>query len=215
LTWIAAEKQLRAPELIWFGHSRKIARGCSSERQAGHARNRHRRHRDGYRRARRNAILGSAIGYATDGFDLLILGFMLRLALTQTAGWTVATIAGMAIGIFVFGQVADRVGRRAAFFSYMTGAAVMVLCYSRLSDPTALLFAGMAMGFFVNGMLGGYGALMSELYPTPRAPPRRTCCSTSAAPSAASVRCWSDSPPPRTASSSRSRRWRCSMWSIS
>jgi MFS family permease len=88
------------------------------------------------------------------------------LALTQTAGWTVATIAGMAVGIFVFGQVADRVGRRAAFFIYMTGAAVMVLCYSRLSDPTALLFAGMVMGFFVNGMLGGYGALMSELYPT-------------------------------------------------
>jgi MFS family permease len=60
------------------------------------------------------------------------------LALTQTAVWTTATIAGMAIGIFVFGQVADR----------------------------TLLFAGMVMGFFVNGMLGGYGALMSELYPT-------------------------------------------------
>jgi len=88
------------------------------------------------------------------------------LALTQTAVWTTATIAGMAIGIFVFGQVADRVGRRAAFFIYMTGAAVMVLVYSRLSDPTVLLFAGMVMGFFVNGMLGGYGALMSELYPT-------------------------------------------------
>ena len=88
------------------------------------------------------------------------------LALTQTAVWTTATIAGMAIGIFVFGQVADRVGRRAAFFIYMSGAAVMVLVYSRLSDPTTLLFAGMVMGFFVNGMLGGYGALMSELYPT-------------------------------------------------
>lgn len=88
------------------------------------------------------------------------------LALTQTAVGTTATIAGMAIGIFVFGQVADRVGRRSAFFIYMTGAAIMVLVYSRLTDPTTLLFAGMVMGFFVNGMLGGYGALMSELYPT-------------------------------------------------
>src|SRR6202012_3521801 len=88
------------------------------------------------------------------------------LALTQTAVWTVATIAGMAIGIFVFGQVADRVGRRPAFFVYMAGAAIMVLLYSRLTDPATLLVAGIVMGFFVNGMLGGYGALMSELYPT-------------------------------------------------
>ena len=42
----------------------------------------------------------------------------------------------------------------------------MVMVYSRLTDPTALLIGGAVMGFFVNGMLGGYGALMSELYPT-------------------------------------------------
>jgi len=76
------------------------------------------------------------------------------------------TIAGMAIGIFMFGHIADRIGRRPAFLSYMVGAAVMVVVYSRLTDPTALLFGGAVMGFFVNGMLGGYGALMSELYPT-------------------------------------------------
>lgn len=86
--------------------------------------------------------------------------------LTQAAVWTVVTIIGMAIGIYAFGQIADRAGRKPAFFSYMLGAAVMVVVYSRLTDPTALLIAGAIMGFFVNGMLGGYGALMSELYPT-------------------------------------------------
>src|SRR5258707_13829357 len=45
-------------------------------------------------------------------------------------------------------------------------AAIMVVVYSRLVDPTALLIGGAVMGFFVNGMLGGYGALISELYPT-------------------------------------------------
>jgi MFS family permease len=88
------------------------------------------------------------------------------LALTQTAEWTVATLAGMSLGLVMFGQIADRIGRRPAFFIYMAGAAVMVLYYSRLSDPAELFYAGIAMGFFVNGMIGGYGALMSELYPT-------------------------------------------------
>src|SRR6201996_1571603 len=87
-------------------------------------------------------------------------------ALTQSAMWTCATLAGMALGIFMFGHIADRIGRRPAFFSYMFGAAVMVLVYSRLTDPIQLLIVGAIMGFFVNGMLGGYGALISELFPT-------------------------------------------------
>jgi MFS family permease len=87
-------------------------------------------------------------------------------ALTQSAVWTTVTIAGMAVGIFMFGHIADRIGRRPAFFAYMLGAAVMVVLYSRLTDPMQLLVAGAVMGFFVNGMLGGYAALISELFPT-------------------------------------------------
>jgi benzoate transport len=86
--------------------------------------------------------------------------------LTQSAVWTAVTIAGMAIGIYVFGQFADRVGRRPALITFQAGAAVMVLVYSQLTDSTALLIGGAVMGVFVNGMLGGYGALLSELYPT-------------------------------------------------
>jgi MFS family permease len=86
--------------------------------------------------------------------------------LAQSATWTAVTIAGMAVGIFVFGHVADRLGRRPAFITYMLGAAIMVVVYSKLTDPTVLLIGGAVMGLFVNGMLGGYGALMSELYPT-------------------------------------------------
>jgi benzoate transport len=87
-------------------------------------------------------------------------------ALTQSAVWTSVAIAGMAAGLLLFGHIADRIGRRPAFFGYMLGAAVTVVLYSRLTEPMHLLLAGAVMGFFVNGMLGGYGALMSELFPT-------------------------------------------------
>jgi MFS family permease len=72
----------------------------------------------------------------------------------------------MAFGIWLFGQLADRFGRRPIFFLYQAGAALSVVAYSQLTDPTALLIGGAIMGLFVNGMLGGYGALISELYPT-------------------------------------------------
>lgn len=87
-------------------------------------------------------------------------------SLTKTGLWTAVTVIGMALGAFVFGHVADLWGRKPAFIAYQFGAFVAIPVYAHLSDPTALLFGGAAMGFFVNGMIGGYGALISELYPT-------------------------------------------------
>lgn len=86
--------------------------------------------------------------------------------LTQSATWTAVTILGMAFGIWAFGVFADRTGRRPALLTFQAGAFIMVLVYSQLTDATSLLIGGAIMGMFVNGMLGGYGALLSELYPT-------------------------------------------------
>ena len=94
------------------------------------------------------------------------LSAQLHSGLTKSSLWTVATILGMAAGILMFGQLADRMGRKPAFILFQSGAAIMVLIYSQLSNATALLIGGALMGVFVNGMLGGYGALISELYPT-------------------------------------------------
>ncbi|MDR1827554.1 MAG: MFS transporter [Methylobacteriaceae bacterium] len=90
----------------------------------------------------------------------------LKLGIMGSSTWTAVTIIGMALGIFTFGHVADRIGRRPSFFIWMIMAAVTVVVYSQLSSRGALLVGGAVMGFFINGMLGGYGALMSELYPT-------------------------------------------------
>ncbi len=89
-----------------------------------------------------------------------------KFGLTKSVTWTLVTVLGMAFGIWLFGQLADRIGRKPVFTAYMIGAIVSVLAYSQLSSENALLVGGAIMGLFVNGMLGGYGALMSELYPT-------------------------------------------------
>lgn len=64
------------------------------------------------------ALAGSAVGYAMDGFDLLILGFMLTaisadLSLTsgQAGSLVTWTLIGAVIGGLIFGTLSDRYGR--------------------------------------------------------------------------------------------------------
>lgn len=87
-------------------------------------------------------------------------------SLTESGLWTAVTVVGMMSGVWLFGQLADRIGRKPTFLLYQFGAVVMVIEYSRLTDPVTMLWAGALMGMFVNGMVGGYGTLMSETYPT-------------------------------------------------
>ncbi|MGO1450356.1 MAG: MFS transporter [Brevibacterium aurantiacum] len=88
------------------------------------------------------------------------------LGVTKGSLWTAVTVIGMLAGILIFGQVADRLGRRPAFWIFQAGAIVSILVYSQMTDPSALLIGGFFMGAFANGMLGGHGALLAEMYPT-------------------------------------------------
>jgi benzoate transport len=90
------------------------------------------------------------------------LGF----SLTKSGLWTAVTVLGMMVGVWLFGELADRIGRKPTFLLYQFGAVVMVVVYSQLTGALTMLWAGALMGMFVNGMVGGYGTLMSEAYPT-------------------------------------------------
>ncbi len=114
-------------------------------------------------------VLTSVQNFGYYGIMIWMPGFLskqLGFNLTRSSLWTSVTILGMMSGIWVFGQLADRIGRKPSFLLFQAGAVIMVLTYSQLNDPTTMLWAGALMGMFVNGMLGGYGALMSEAYPT-------------------------------------------------
>ncbi|SJL84414.1 MFS transporter [Vibrio palustris] len=115
------------------------------------------------------AILTSVQNFGYYGIMIWMPSFLakqLGFGLTRSAVWTSVTILGMMFGIWVFGQLADRIGRKPSFIVFQIGAAVMVMVYSQLTDPYTMLWAGALLGMFVNGMLGGYGALISESYPT-------------------------------------------------
>ncbi|MFL9888696.1 MFS transporter [Paraburkholderia agricolaris] len=115
------------------------------------------------------AILCSVQNFGYYGLMIWLPSYLSKTfgySLTKSGVWTAVTVLGMAAGIWLFGMAADRFGRKPTFLFYQVGAVVMVFVYAHLTTPMALLIGGAAMGVFVNGMIGGYGALISELYPT-------------------------------------------------
>lgn len=78
----------------------------------------------------------------------------------------IATIVGMSIGMMVFGTIMDKIGPRWAFGIFLLGSAVVVFAIVNVTSYWAMLLAGALTGFFSNGMFGGYGAVISQLYPT-------------------------------------------------
>lgn len=82
------------------------------------------------------------------------------------SGWMIVTVIGMIAGIYVFGYFCDRLGRKVPYLIFYVCAAAMVYIYVNLGTPIALLFGGAFLGFFCNGMMAGYGTLLSENYTT-------------------------------------------------
>ena len=82
------------------------------------------------------------------------------------SGWMIVTVIGMIAGIYVFGYLCDRLGRKIPYLIFYICAAAMVYIYVNLGTPVALLFGGAFLGFFCNGMMAVYGTLLSENYTT-------------------------------------------------
>lgn len=88
------------------------------------------------------------------------------LTTASMSGWMIVTVIGMIAGIYVFGALCDRLGRKKPYLLFYVCAAAMVYIYVNLGSPIALLFGGAFLGFFCNGMMAGYGTLLSECYTT-------------------------------------------------
>jgi MFS family permease len=95
------------------------------------------------------------------GFDIL-----------KTSGWIFIMQFGAFLGYISFGWMADRFGRRPAFFYYVLAAAILTPIYgltprwAGASAETWLLALGPLIGFCGTGFFALFGAMLAELYPT-------------------------------------------------
>lgn len=119
------------------------------------------------------AMFGSAIGYAMDGFDLLILGFMLHaisadlnLTSAQSGSLVTWTLIGAVIGGIVFGSLSDRFGRvRVLTWTIVMFALFTGLCAFAQGYWDLLLYRTLA-GVGLGGEFGIGMALAAEAWPS-------------------------------------------------
>ena len=118
------------------------------------------------------AVIGSSIGYAMDGFDLLILGFMLTLIsgdlglTTGQAGSLVTwTLVGAVLGGFIFGTLSDKFGRvRVLTWTIVLFAVFTGLCAFAQGYWDLLIYRTIA-GIGLGGEFGIGMALAAEAWP--------------------------------------------------
>ena len=118
------------------------------------------------------ALLGSAVGYAMDGFDLLILGFMLSaisadLGLTPAQGGSLVTwtLVGAVFGGIVFGALSDKYGRvRVLTWTIILFAVFTGLCALAQGYWDLLIYRTIA-GIGLGGEFGIGMALAAEAWP--------------------------------------------------
>ncbi len=78
----------------------------------------------------------------------------------------ILNLAGMFPGYLTFGWVADRLGRRRAFFLYSLAAALLIPFYAVARTPAVLMVMGTLVAFFGTGVFSGSGIMGSEIFPT-------------------------------------------------
>lgn len=122
----------------------------------------------------RTTLLASLLGVGAQGGYYAIstwLPTFLRdergLSVVGSAGYLGSVIAGAFAGYLVGAWLADAIGRRRLFQVFAVGAAALVVAYTQLPiAPQAMLLLGFPLGFFASGYFSGFGAFLTELFPT-------------------------------------------------
>nr|WP_242542168.1 MFS transporter [Vagococcus sp. DIV0080] len=95
-----------------------------------------------------------------------IMQKQLGLSVSGSSLWMISTILGMSLGMLTFGTIMDKLGPRLSFGLFLIASSASVYLLTLAKGQWSLLIAAVIVGYFINGMYGGYGAIISFLYPT-------------------------------------------------
>ena len=91
-------------------------------------------------------------------------------SLTKSALWILVTQSGGFTGYFIFGFIADWLGRRPAYSIYSvimaSGLIMITLLWNFIAAYPYIILVFMFLVGFGTGMFGGFGPLFSEIFPT-------------------------------------------------
>lgn len=94
-----------------------------------------------------------------------IIQTSLSISVKDSSLWMVATILGMCLGMLTFGQILDKFGPRLVYSVFLLASSVCVYLFQFANSMPTMIIGGAIVGFFVNGMFAGYGAMITRLYP--------------------------------------------------
>jgi MFS family permease len=98
-----------------------------------------------------------ALGPERGGIGLSSSVMSLFVILMQTGMW---------LGYVSFGYIADAVGRKRTYVTFVLAASLLLPLYGFLRTPAFLLVLGPLVAFFGTGYYSGFAAVIVELYPT-------------------------------------------------
>ncbi|HML04582.1 MAG TPA: MFS transporter, partial [Methanobacterium sp.] len=126
-----------------------------------------------YRKPFLMALLLAILGSSAYWFTYSWLPTYLQgrgLSITSSAMWIIINQIGGVLGLLSFGFIADRFGRRPAFSSFALamalGLVMITLFWGNVAAYPPLIFIFMFIIGVGTGIYGGFGPLVSELFPT-------------------------------------------------
>jgi MFS transporter, putative metabolite transport protein len=121
---------------------------------------------------RRRALITIALGEFVDGYDLIVIGGALlalkpqwNLTTGQTGLLGAITFFGSAAGAVVFGDLADRVGRRRIFVINLIAFVGLTLLSAVVSDYSLLLVIRALIGVAIGADIAASMSFLTELSP--------------------------------------------------